>query len=51
MFKPTCQERASPYMMKAVVNQLKYLQRELTKKKNNKISEIDKTYDGMVKGK
>ena len=52
MFKPTCQERASPYMMKAVVNQLKYLQRILTKKQNKRFSEIEKkTYDRMAKGK
>ena len=36
-FKPTCQERASPYMMKAVVNQLKYLQGKLTKKTKQRI--------------
>ena len=35
-FKPTCQERASPYMMKAVVNQLKYLQGKSTKKNKTK---------------
>ena len=40
-FKPTCQERASPYMMKAVVNQLKYLHGKLTKK-NKGFSEIEK---------
>ena len=51
MFKPTCQERASPYMMKAVVNQLKYLQRILTKKQNKRFSEIEKTFDRMAKGK
>ena len=39
-FKPTCQERASPYMMKAVVNQLKYLQGKLTKK--NKTKDLEK---------
>ena len=36
-FKPTCQERASPYMMKAVVNQLKYLQGILTKNTKQRI--------------
>ena len=51
MLKPTCQERASPYMMKAVVNQLKYLQRILTKKQNKRFSEIEKTFDRMAKGK